>query len=272
VCRLASQKGVKVMLDGQGADELLAGYHSYFGPRFAGLLRARQWLDLWREIQLTKRIHGYSELHALMWMANVLLPEAVRQPLRAWSGRTCSKPVWLNFDRLGAVPIDPVAESGGGVQSIDEMSRAQLTATGLQMLLHWEDRDSMAHSIESRVPFLDYRLVEFVLGLPDEFKLSGGMTKRVQRAGMSGILPDRIRDRVSKLGFATPEEVWLRERASDRFRQKMKHAVRVSEGILGAKCADMLEDMIAGKKPFSFLAWRLISFGQWIETFGVRMS
>jgi asparagine synthase (glutamine-hydrolysing) len=270
VFRLASKGGVKVMLDGQGADELLAGYHSYFGPRFAGLLRSRQWLQLWSEIRDTKRIHGYSELHALMWVANVLLPEGARQPLRAWSKRTTSKPAWLNLDRLGAAPIDPVVQAGKGVRSVDEMSRAQLTATSLQMLLHWEDRNSMAHSIESRVPFLDYRLVEFVLGLPDDFKLAQGMTKRVLRAGMSGILPDRIRDRVSKLGFATPEEVWLRERASDRFRQKMKHAVGICEGILGDGCVDMLEDMIAGRRPFSFLAWRLICFGEWIETFGVR--
>jgi asparagine synthase (glutamine-hydrolysing) len=128
----------------------------------------------------------------------------------------------------------------------------------------------MAHSVESRVPFLDFRLVEFVLGLPDDFKLSGGVTKRVLRAGMSNILPDRIRDRVDKLGFVTPEEVWLRECVSDQFRRKMKHAVEVSGGILGGECADLLEDMISGKKRFSFLAWRLISFGEWMEMFSVQ--
>lgn len=272
VFRLAAKQGVKVILDGQGADELLAGYHSYFGPRFADLLRSGRWLDLWREIRDTKRIHGYSALDAAMGMADVLLPNTIRQRLRAMAGRTFANPSWLNLKRLGAAAIDPLVSSSDSASSIDGMSRAQLTATSLQMLLHWEDRDSMAHSVESRVPFLDYRLVEFVLGLPDEFKLSDGMTKRVQRAGMSGTLPDRIRDRVDKLGFATPEEVWIQHHASDEFRSRMRRAIQASEGILGSECLDVLEDMIAGRRRFSFLAWRLISFGQWMETFRVKLK
>jgi len=77
------------------------------------------------------------------------------------------------------------------------------------MLLHWEDRNSMAHSIESRLPFLDYRLVQLSLGLPDDCKLSQGMTKRVLREAMKGILPDGVRERVDKMGFFTPEEIWV---------------------------------------------------------------
>jgi asparagine synthase (glutamine-hydrolysing) len=272
VFRLAADNGVKVMLDGQGADEMLGGYHSFFGPRFAGLLRSGRWLDLWKDIGQTRRMHGYSGLEAAMHIGNILLPDVVRQPLRAISGRTHARPPWLCHKTLGAAPMDPLIRSSESMDSVQGMSEAQLTATSLQMLLHWEDRDSMAHSIESRVPFLDYRLVEFVLGLPDDFKLSGGVTKRVQRAGMSSILPDRIRDRVDKLGFATPEELWVREGASDQFRRKMQRAVEVSGGILGSECADLLEGMISGKKRFSFVAWRLINFGEWMETFSVRRS
>ena len=117
------------------------------------------------------------------------------------NGKTHAVPTWLNMSILGATACDPLADLGSYTDSIQAMSKAQLTATNLQMLLHWEDRDSMAHSIESRVPYLDYRLVEFVLGLPDDFKLANGITKRVQRAGMSGVLPDRIRDRIDKLGL-----------------------------------------------------------------------
>jgi asparagine synthase (glutamine-hydrolysing) len=270
VFRLAAENSVKVMLDGQGADEMLGGYHYFFGPRFAGLLRSCRWLTLWKEILQTRRMHGYSGMYMAMQIGNVLFPDAIRQPLRAISGRTHAKPPWLRNATLGAEPKDPLIRAGASMNSVQAMSVAQLTATNVQMLLHWEDRDSMAHSVESRVPFLDFRLVEFVLGLPDDFKLSGGVTKRVLRAGMSNILPDRIRDRVDKLGFVTPEEVWLRECVSDQFRRKMKHAVEVSGGILGGECADLLEDMISGKKRFSFLAWRLIGFGEWMEMFSVQ--
>ena len=269
VFRLAADNGVKVMLDGQGADEQLAGYHPYFGARFAALLRAGRLLDLWREIQQTKGVHGYSELHAMMLLADALLPEAIKQPLRACAGRTYSRPSWLNIAALGVEPSNPLTRSGADMRSIRSMSRAQLTTNNLQMLLHWEDRSSMAHSVESRVPFLDYRLVEFVLGLPDDFKLSGGVTKRVLRTGMSGILPARIRDRMDKIGFATPEEVWLREHAPDMFRKKMQHATEVSEGILAPACVDMLEEIIDGKRRFNFLPWRLINFSEWVEIFSV---
>lgn len=270
VLRLAAENGVKVMLDGQGADEMLGGYHYFFGPRFAGLLRSWRWMTLCKEMLQTRRMHGYSGMTMAMQLGNVLFPDTIRQPLRAISGKTHANPPWLCNATLGAVPKDPLIRASASMSSVQAMSVAQLTATNVQMLLHWEDRDSMAHSVESRVPFLDFRLVEFVLGLPDDFKLSGGVTKRVLRAGMSNILPDRIRDRVDKLGFVTPEEVWLRECVSDQFRRKMKHAIEVSDGILGGECADLLEDMISGEKRFSFLAWRLISFGEWMEIFDVQ--
>lgn len=270
VFRLAAENGVKVMLDGQGADEQLAGYHGYFAPRLAGLLRKGEWLTLWHEMQMTKSQHGYSMFLLMAYMANVLLPQGVKDVLRRVAGRTHSSPAWLNMLALGAEPVDPFAKLGGYTNTIQSLSMAQLTATNLQMLLHWEDRNSMAHSIESRVPFLDYRLVEFVLGLPDEYKLSCGITKRVQRAGMSGILPDMIRDRMDKLGFVTPEEVWVKQRTPDIFRAKLDRAIKSSHGILKPEANNMLEAMISGKQSFNFGIWRMISFGEWMELFSVE--
>jgi asparagine synthase (glutamine-hydrolysing) len=271
VFRLASRQGVKVMLDGQGADEQLAGYHAYFGPRFAALFTAGRWLVLWNEIQRTKQLHGYSEKRAVMHLANILLPEMIGQPLRALAGRTHVRPGWLNMERLGAVPENPLAGTAEDMASIRGMSHAQLTSTNLQMLLRWEDRSSMAHSVESRVPFLDHRLVEFVLGLPDEYKLAQGMTKRVLREAMKGVLPEPIRTRVDKIGFATPEEVWTRSRLSEQYRSRMRKAIDTSEGIIGASAMRELEHIISGEKRFTSLPWRLINFGEWIEAFSVNV-
>jgi asparagine synthase (glutamine-hydrolysing) len=270
VFRLAAENDVKVMLDGQGADEQLAGYHAYFPIRLADLLRKGKLPSLWNEMQKTRNLHGYSMFSLIANMAAVLLPQSVKGILKRATGRTHSSPAWLDLLVLDAAPVNPVVKFGGHANTIHSFSMAQLTATNLQMLLHWEDRNSMAHSIESRVPFLDYRLVEFVLGLPDEYKLAGGITKRVQRAGMSGIFPDMIRDRVDKLGFVTPEEVWVRQQAPDIFRAKLDLAIKGSHGILKPEAKDVLEAMISGKQSFNFGVWRMISFGEWMERFSVE--
>jgi asparagine synthase (glutamine-hydrolysing) len=272
VFRLAAEQQVKVMLDGQGADEQLAGYHGFFGPHLAALFRTLRWAELLKEASAMRRLHGYSYKTAAAYLANYTLPEQIKNRLRRIAGRAETAPAWLDIDRLQCDAANPFRAAGAAeARTVQGLSIAQLTASNLQMLLHWEDRDSMGHSIESRVPFLDYRLVEFVLGLPDEFKLSGGMTKRVLREGMSGILPDAIRDRTDKLGFVTPEETWLRESAPDLFREKVNAAVEASGGILRkAEVNKMLEDMIGGRARFSYLPWRLISFGEWKKQFSVE--
>ncbi len=271
VFRLAAQNGVKVMLDGQGADEQLAGYHSYFGSRLSRLFKTFHWLEFYQEMSAIHAVHGYPVRWGIQQALNNLLPEVIRQPLRKFVGKSNAVvPNWLNVNALGAKTGDPFRKNAEKINSVEDLSYLQLTSSNLQMLLHWEDRDSMAHSIESRVPFLDYRLVEFVLGLPEEFKIKNGITKRVLREGMKGILPETIRNRMDKLGFVTPEEVWLRERSPDQFRQALKDAVNSSRGILNENANVLLEKMISGEVPFNFLIWRLISFGAWMRVFFVK--
>jgi asparagine synthase (glutamine-hydrolysing) len=269
VFRLARENGVVVMLDGQGADEQLAGYHTFFAPRFAGLLKAGRLPTLWSDVRATRRLHGVSPLSAAAQVLNMLLPQAARRVARRFAARTQEAPAWLDLGVLGAAPGDPFAERGAQTGSVEALSVAQLTATNLQMLLHWEDRDSMAHSVESRIPFLDYRLVEFVLGLPTDYKIAGGVTKRVLRESMRGVLPERVRGRMDKMGFLTAEEAWAKERAPGRFVQAAREAVEASAGVLRPEAVAKVERIAAGAEPWEPLAWRLISFGAWMRRFGV---
>ena len=124
-----------------------------------------------------------------------------------------------------------------------------LTGTSVPMLLHWEDRDSMAHSVESRLPFLDYRLAEFVMGLPEDFKLADATTKQVLRRGLQGVLPDRIRTRMDKMGFVTPEEVWIREEAPARFRNELRRAIDASRGVIRPTAMDRLDPPSVDVEP-----------------------
>lgn len=231
---LVAEAGLKVMLDGQGADEAIAGYHAYFAPYLASLVRDGRIADAWREVKAFKQRHGYSEISAARGIARVLL-----------------------------LSRDPQFES------VSALSYAQLTSSNLPMMLRCADRSSMAHSVESRVPFLDHRLVEWSLGLPDAFKIGGGVTKRVLREAMSGVLPDRIRDRVDKIGFETPESLWMTGTERSWFRSELQQASEISNRLVPASDLIRFDAMARGTRPFDRAPWRAISFGLWMQAFAV---
>lgn len=266
VFELAADKGVRVMLDGQGADEQLAGYHPYYGARLASLFKSGRFIQFVREIVIIHKRHGKSWKWLVSYLVASLFPDFAKNAIRKVLGIKHLHPDWIDRSVLHAEAKELHKGASG---SVNQLSYTQLTTGNLRMLLHWEDRDSMAHSVESRVPFLDHRLVEFALGLPEDYKIFEGVTKRVLREGMRGVLPDEIADRVDKIGFATAEEVWLRENA-DIFRAKLKDSIAASQGILNDHAMTHLEDVLNGEKSFSFLIWRMINFGQWMKIFDVQ--
>ena len=267
VFQLAKDNGVKVLLDGQGADEQLGGYTNFFGFHLYDLFKARQWNTWFEEMAAAKRLHG--ELNPMALTANHALPDFIRQPLRHLGGKASTvTPYWLDMAKLGAENQDPFGtERGKGDNTLSRNAYLQIMKTNLPMLLRFEDRDSMAHSVESRTPFLDFRLVEFVQGLPSGFKLSQGVTKRVLREGMRGVLPEGIRMRMDKMAFDTPEETWIRDHQPKEFLQAVKNAVEYSEGMIKPSASVLANDVISGKKPFTFTIWRIINFGMWMQLY-----
>ena len=273
VFKLASESGIKVVLDGQGADELLGGYHNFFGTRLSGLLKNGNFVAFKNELAGLQKHHGYNKSYAISRIADVMLPNAVRQVLR----RLAMKPTedassWLNTNVLAFEPCDPFEIAGARTSSISQLSHAQILKTNLPMLLHSEDRNSMAHGIEARVPFLDHRLVEFALGLKDENKIDEGITKRVLRTAMRGKVPGEIIDRMDKLGFVTPEEIWMLKKAPGLFREKLNTAIEASRGILKPELLTEFDQMLTGRRPFSFKTWRMISFGEWMKRFDMQIQ
>ena len=271
VFSLASQQAVKVMLDGQGADEYLAGYHTYFAVHQASLLRQFRLFAFLRDVHATSRLHNYTIYHSTRDTASLLLPAWQRKLIARFVQGSDLDPPWLDLRLLHAQARNPISLDGKKPKSILDLSLVQLGSSSLPMLLHWEDRNSMSCSIESRVPFLDYRLVEFGLGLPEEYKLHKGITKRVLRDAMRGILPDKIRLRRDKLGFITPERYWMKRQDPGQFRMELKEAIANTHGILSDPALNVLEEMIEDRRPFSFLVWRLLCFGKWLQQFSVSI-
>lgn len=272
VFQLAAAASVKVVLDGQGADEQLAGYPGFLRPLLISQLRRGQVWSFARELMAAGRSTSLGYAYALQQLANGLLPEALRQRLRALAGRPVTGPAWLDMRRLGAIDREPLAAEYAAADTLTALSQLLLLQSGVPMLLHTEDRNSMVHSVESRVPFLDFRLVETVLGMPDEFKLCNGTTKVVLREAMHGILPESVRLRRDKLGFATAEETWLRGASREAFRAGVVRCIEASGGIVKPDALARFDRVAGGAARFDFGIWRLVNFGTWIRRFGVGIG
>jgi asparagine synthase (glutamine-hydrolysing) len=272
VFELARKQGVTVMLDGQGADEQLAGYYPFFAWRFQELLRRGHWSQLARDVLATRRVHGGFPPGLVPFSAYLMLPPAVgRLGGRLAKAPTQNPDAWLDRSALGICGYpDPHAASRQ--PSVRALSVEQLTRTNLPMLLRYEDRDSMAHSVEARVPFLDHRLVEFVTGLPSAHLIGEGTTKRVLREAMRGVIPEPIRTRRDKIGFQTAEERWMRQDDPARVRALVARAVDAAGGILTPGTLTRAADMLEGRRPLDPWVWRVVSAGAWLERFSVRTS
>lgn len=258
----AAAKGVKVMLDGQGADELFYGYQSFRRPFLANLVRTGKWRAAFREAG-----GGKGRLRALR---DAWTPLPVQSAFRAHRRRS-RLPGWLHPRRLNAENPGRLASRFERFQNARELSLEMMTGQHLQKLLHWEDRNSMAHAIEARLPFLDYRLAEFALSLPDQHKIRDDWSKAVVRSGMRDLMPEPVRLRRDKMAFVTPEEIWARETHADTFRAELAEAVAVSRGILTSGAPDYLERIIRGELPYDTACWRMICFGRWVKRFGVKV-
>jgi asparagine synthase (glutamine-hydrolysing) len=274
----ARRAGVKVMLDGQGADEQLSGYHGGFSYYMAGLTRRWQLGQLLRTMVERNRYHGTSISEQLRFQLLRLLPPGVLGRLRR-QHRALTQHDWLGTDLLrekgNPRTALQLASDELGLPAVSDIRTLCMTLTygsNLAMLLHWEDRNSMAHSIEARVPFLDHPLVEFSLALGNDHKIVGGDTKRVLRRGMKGILPEAVRERRDKLGFATPEEIWFRGPLRGLVEEGIEKTLARYPDLMNATGVRALsKEMLDGKRPFDFTLWRIVNLGMWGERFGATL-
>ena len=241
VMRLAAES-VTVVLDGQGADEQLAGYIAYQGTYLSTLARRGRVGRLVGEALGTLRHHrGF--------FANAARQLVVRRGRRG-------------LLRIEAPPIHRYAGD------LDAVLRRETVATNLPALLHYEDRNSMHFSIEARVPFLDYRVVEYLASLPLDQKLRGGVTKRVLRRAIRGLVPEAIRCRMDKMGFVTPEEVWMKRELAPIVEEVFASASFRSRPYweADAVAADFAR-FRGGKADYSWEVFRIFVTELWLRLF-----
>lgn len=266
VMSLAHDAGVKVVLDGQGGDEVFAGYTNYAPQHLYGLLG----MDPAR-FPVEAVALGFNQ----GWQAaRSATASAVAMRLRAPVAPVVdAKPdaalLVAELRQLADVSHDewrlwPRVFDGW----LNNVLYWELTRTRLPALLRYEDRLSMAFSIESRVPFLDHRLVELAFALPDSVKRSGGWSKYGMRRALDGLLPESIVWRRDKKGFPTPVARWLRDERGAAALEVLRDPMRRGRHMLAQAPVDaFIREHVDGRADRSWQLWRALSIELWLDAF-----
>ncbi|MFT5522376.1 MAG: asparagine synthase (glutamine-hydrolyzing), partial [Pirellulaceae bacterium] len=280
VFRQVRESGVKVMLDGQGADELMAGYKSYMGIRLQSLLSAGRYgeaLMFFCRAMKARDIGGYrifsdairSQFPAVLQRPLIYLQALASRCLRR--RQVSVERPWLNhqwFEQQN-VPL-ALASDARFNNTLHGKLVECIVRSSLPMLLRFEDRNSMAHGVESRVPFLTPQIVQFVMSLPENYLLNHrGVGKHVFREAMRGITPNTILDRKDKIGFETPEREWLG--VLRPWVERVMHSdaagsiPAINQAAVVAECNEILD----GKKKFHPRMWRWLNLIRWADQLNV---
>jgi asparagine synthase (glutamine-hydrolysing) len=258
--RMASNNGVVVLIDGQGADEYLAGYMHSFYPLMTDYLKKLNLIKAFNIFKSHIRRQNYGQVQSLMvflkTMLTLLKSEDIifnydlKKVSKIISEKEHKYDFLLNLDKYSS-------------SAFDNFLFNMTFTTSLPTLLHYGDRSSMAHAIESRVPFLDHRLVEFMFSTHHEDKInSNSETKYLMRKSFTDFLPEKIANRKDKKGFVTPgEKVWLRG--------PLKHFLDIDYDRLHWLDKKQLQHEIAkyrkGDNTNAKLVWNICSLNQWLK-------
>lgn len=272
VMRRASQE-ITVLLDGQGGDELFAGYLPYFALRLQDLCHSGI-PQRFRAVKMATEIAWHYGLRTVAPALPHLCgryPAALASRLHRAIRPAPSSASVLHPSLVSAVGNDAIVRHWprGFSTRLNDTLHRQLIAESIPALLHYEDRNSMAFSIEARVPLLDYRIVEFAFSLPPQLKIHGSWTKWVLRSAAARMLPDAVAWRRSKLGYPTPFAQWLRTGSDGADLRDLIFSREFARRELVQM--DRLEALWrqhqAGQADHSWLLWRCATLELWYRAF-----
>lgn len=233
----AGKEGTKVILNGQGADETFAGYPPYFSALRQSLLEGGLLLQLWQQSRSCAKHAQRSTATILLETLRIFVQSRLRHLTlyRRQAGlrrhRALMADPWFTRD-LKAHAAEPEVQYEG--RNLPAVLQRAVAKEPLPLYLRVEDRNSMAHSIEVRLPFLDHRLVETVLATPPNQKLCGEYNKHLLREAMAGKIPENVRTRRDKMGFPVPYTAWLRREWHDAVADILNSQACRERGLIDA--------------------------------------
>ncbi|MDA0296103.1 MAG: asparagine synthase (glutamine-hydrolyzing) [Planctomycetota bacterium] len=260
VMAAARTQGIPVLLDGQGGDETFGGYRKFTWLRLLELARAGR--------PIGAMAHAMRVLHR--GDRNVL---DLRRGLRYFPAflRRREASVLIPRPRLEAMRRRAWSERMSGTRDLGEHRKADLLHWSLPALLRYEDRSSMAHSIEARVPLIDHELVEHAMRVPSQHLFARGQSKSVFREAMREFLPTSIRTRRTKMGFASAQQIWMQSEFGDMIRGRVRDSEALQE-LIDPTPLLTLEPRLAKSQLVQDTLFRAASLATWFDRFGVRLK
>jgi asparagine synthase (glutamine-hydrolysing) len=252
---------VTVVLNGQGADEQMAGYPYFAGFLYKELLRNFHWSSLLREVSHDYRNHR--NWQGLEYLAYFLLPTQAKDALHTL--------------RCGFASRDFLRRYRGDNSFLERLYGSPSLHQALmnhfeykfEHHLIWGDRSSMWFSLEARFPFLDYQFAEMAFRLRNHQILAQGTTKVVLREAMAGLVPEKILARQDKIGYETPEDAWFREPCLREVVQDILHSSRFAQRGYAAAgpVRTLYAQHLAGHKNAAQQIWKCVNLELWFRRF-----
>jgi len=248
VMQQAKQANVKVLLDGQGADEILLGYPRYIAAYV-------QSLPFSKKISFFKNAkHNYG-----LSIKTILLNYLYFSNFNLRKQRVLKNAKGIHQKYIQAIDFNILKLFAKANSDIYELQLLEVTTTQIPQLLKWEDKNSMAHSIETRLPFLDYQLVELCLSIQNSFKLQDGWSKYILRKNMNNILPKEIVWRKKKIGFNAPNNLWIPDKKP------------IYQAIQNSPSINTLFKKIPSNINNASFEWRLYNIALWEKVFNIEI-
>jgi len=259
------QKGYRVILNGHGADELTAGYYDHFLHHFGDLRTQGANGDLSREVEAWLTRHGRQRAEQMKEYFRIMdhgIPYMEAYLKRFAPYENCLTPEFLAQGLNDQSNPEPFGSR------LSNRLYQELRFETLPAVLKAEDRTTMAHAIESRLPFLDYRLVEYAFSIPNQLKIRNGLGKYIQRRALVGLIPEKVRARAEKVGFNAPSEKWFRGELRQPLESAWRSACLFERGVLSRPGFERIwaEHQSGTANHYQFL-WQVLNLDLWLKAY-----
>jgi len=251
VMKKAKENNCKVMLDGQGGDETLFGYENYYSVYFAGLLIKLKLVQYVKDL-LKLPNFKLSKKRIMINSISILMSRSMIDKIKKLFGiNMLDIKIEIDKKKLGYI-FD--------FRTFKQFQIRELAIRNLPHLLKYEDKNSMRHSVETRLPFVDYKFVQSALSMNDSLKFKNGYLKYILRKVVTNILPKNIVWRTNKFGFEAPTDMWIDSHKDEMIKkinrsEILKQTINIDNNTL---------------KDYKIL-WRLFSIAVWEEVYEVKL-